>query len=414
MNTGTDVLSVGWHIKTVTAFERFNRRVVCVIEPKNLAKALAHCHREDLIVVPDTGNLEAVLAGLARAGIDPRQFEAVFSIHELPLVTASALAQLAGRPVLPLDSALALRDKFFQKQLIRSAGLRVTDCRLVSVLGDLEQQPWQGPCVVKPLADAGARDTFVLRTPAERDAFLAGDSPDRASGPWLVEDFVNGAELHVDGVVRGGELLFHSVSRYLQNVISVRSGGVIGSILMQPVTHPELYDQARELVIRSLRALGHADGVFHLEAFLDERGLVFSECAGRIGGGMIPDVNEHAYSVDLIEEFARAVLRMPSAIGADVRSPSESWGFIQLTAPAGRIMKMPTVEEVMARPGCRAARLALTEGDDVPDFTSGSHLMAGKAVLAAEDESELERRMLALAEWFRKVVRTNSKSPQRG
>lgn len=60
------------------------------------------------MVVSSAGNLESVLSGLARAGIDPAGFEAVFSIHELPLVTAAALAQLAGRPVLPVGSAVAL------------------------------------------------------------------------------------------------------------------------------------------------------------------------------------------------------------------------------------------------------------------------------------------------------------------
>jgi biotin carboxylase len=403
-----DVLSLGWHVKTVRAFEHLGRRVVCAVEPRDLGKASAHCPAEDVVVVSSTGNLESVLSGLARAGIDPAGFEAVFSIHELPLVTAAALAQLAGRPVLPVGSAVALRDKFVQKTKIRAAGLRAADCQVVPMLHELKTLPWQGPRVVKLLADSGARDTFLLRDAEDLAALLDRAVPGRSSGPWLAEEFIDGRELHLDGVVRGGKLLFCSVSRYLQNVIAVRSGGVIGSILLDPAAHEHLYEQARGLTVRALRALGHTDGVFHIEVFADEHGLVFSECAGRIGGGMIPDVNLQAFGVDLIEEFARAVLRLPSAADADVKPLSESCGFIQMVAPPGRITSMPSIEEVLSRPGCRSARLSLAEGDVVPDFSSGSHLMAGKALLAAENDKELERRMRKLAKWFRRNVTTST------
>ncbi|MGF1427359.1 ATP-grasp domain-containing protein [Kitasatospora sp. LaBMicrA B282] len=407
----TAVLCIGWHVKTVAAFERLGCRVVSAVTAKDLGRASAHSAAADLVLVTDANNLEAVLAGLTRAGVDPAGFDAVCSIHELSLVTAAALARLTGRQVLPVETAIALRDKFVQKRLIRAAGLPVADCRVVGRLGDLAEGAWTGPLVVKPLADAGSRDTFALRTPQELAALLAADRPGAGSGPWLVEGFVEGAELHLDGVVRGGELLFLSVSRYLDNVISVRSGGVIGSVALDPADRPELYGRARELVVRALDALGHRDGVFHLEAFDGRAGLVFSECAGRIGGGMIPDVNAHAFGVDLVEEFARAVLQLPSGLPAGTptapatRRPA--CGFVQLAAPAGRIDRMPTEQQVLDRPGCTAVRLALTEGAEVPDFTAGSHLMAGKALLTADDDTALEQRMHELADWFRDAVITS-------
>ncbi|MDH6578825.1 hypothetical protein [Kitasatospora sp. MAP5-34] len=413
MDNKTEVLAIGWHAKTVAAFERLGRRVVSAVEVKDLAKASALCGEENLPVVTDARNVESVLAGLTRAGVDPRRFEAIFSIHELSLVTASALSQLTGLPALPLGSAIALRDKLVQKRLIREAGLRVADCRPIGRLEELAGVRWQGPLVVKPFADAGSRNTFPIRTPEDLEALLGGDGPGRGSGPWLVEEFVEGAELHLDGVVRDGELLFLSVSRYLQNVISVRSGGLVGSVLLDPVTAPDLYEQARDLTAGSLRALGHRDGVFHLEAFRGAAGLVFSECAGRIGGGMIPDVNQQVFGVDLVEEFARAVLGIPSGVGAGAGTGSSqgtSCGFVQLSAPAGRISRMPTEDAVKARPGCVTVRLALAEGADVPDFSAGSHLMAGKAVLVADDEAELERRMHDLVGWFRQAVVTGPQS----
>jgi formate-dependent phosphoribosylglycinamide formyltransferase (GAR transformylase) len=61
----------------------------------------------------------------------------------------------------------------------------------------------------------------------------------------------------------------------------------VGTVLLEPSGHADLYAQAQDLVSRALAALGHTNGVFHLEAFRQGDRLVFSECAGRTSGGMV-------------------------------------------------------------------------------------------------------------------------------
>ena len=401
------VLALGWHAKSVEAFERHGYRVVSAIGIKDFAQARQHSSDEDLVVVTDAARLESVLAGLIRVGLGPDRFAAVWSLHELPIITASALAGLFDLPAIALGTAVALRDKSVQKRLARAAGLRVADCRAIRSLAELEQLPWQGPVVVKPFDDAASRDTFAVMSPEDLERILGDTGPGRDTGPWLVEEFMEGAELHVDGVVREGQVTFLSVSRYLQNVIAIKSGGLVGSVVLDPGTHRDQYAMAREVAETSLAAFGHHDGLFHLEVFQDESGLIFSECAGRIGGGMIRDVNSYQFGVDLIDEFARAVLGLPAAQRV-VPGERRACGFVQLPAPAGRIIHLPTRQDIMARPGCVEARLAVTEGAEAPDLTAGSHLMAGKAMLVAADDDELEHRMADLVAWFQQTVVTSS------
>ncbi|MFJ9772640.1 acetyl-CoA carboxylase biotin carboxylase subunit family protein [Kitasatospora sp. NPDC101157] len=407
--TGAPVLLIGWYAKAVEAFETLGRRVVCAVTPTDLAAAQQVDSGAEFVVVPDTSSVEDVLAGLARAELAPEDFAAICSMREFSLVTASALSGLAGRPGLGLRTALALRDKYLQKRMVRAAGIPVADCRTVSSLGELAQQDWRGPVVVKPLAGGAARDTCVIGSPeALRSAVDAGQGA-AEKGPWLVEDFVEGPEIHVDGIVSGGEVTFLSVSRYLQNVIAIKSGGVVGSVVVDPADG--LYARAGELTRAALAALGHRDGIFHLEAFVQDHGLVFSECAGRIGGGLIRDVVAHQFGVSLVEAWARAALGEPYRPSGTVRGGTT--GFVHLPAPPGRVAHLPTTADILDRPGCVTARVDAREGREMPDVTVGSNVKAGRVMVVGEDEEQVEARIGELVAWFRSAVAVQGTGAER-
>lgn len=411
-HAGSSVLILGWHARAVDVFEAHGYRVVSAVAAKDLAQAHKHSDARNLLVVGDPGRFESVLSALSRAEMAASGFEVVATLHEIPLIAAAVLGGYARRPGMALETAVALRDKFVQKRLARAAGLRVADCRSINTLSVLECVPWERPLVVKPFDEAGTRDAFAVKTPTDLSRLLGSAVPGGSSGPWLVEEFVDGAELHVDGVVRNGDVTFLSVSRYLHNLITIRSGSLVGSVTLDPATHRERYRQAREVAETSLRAFGHRDGLFHLEVFESEgeAGLVFSECAGRIGGGMIRDVNAHMFGVDLVDEYVRAITGLPPS-GVSQAQPTEVCGWIQFPAPRGRITRIPSREEIMRRPGCVEARLALSVGAQAPDVSSGTHLMAAKAMFAADDEDELRHRMTDAAGWFQAEVVTESDAP---
>lgn len=363
-----------------------------------------------VLLVPNPSDAEQVLSALARQGLDGERVTTVASEDEFTVVTAAAVAAALGVPSMSVDTAIALRDKYVQKKLIVRAGLATARCHVIDALGELNAVPIQLPFVVKPLAGAAARDTHaVMDATTLRDLADGEDPAAPPSGPWLVESFTPGIELHLDGVVRDGELTALGVSRYLQNILSIRSGGLVGSVTLAPERHPSLYQTAHRHVEAALRALGHRDGIFHLEAFLDEDRLTFSECAGRSGGGMVREAMSEKFGVSLADEWARAVLR--TAPGRPAATAPEAIGFVNLPAAAGTVESLPSEDDVRARPGVREVRLGVALGDVMPDVSSSSFAKAGVALVAGPDEQVAEERLRDLAAWFSRSVRVRSAMP---
>ncbi|MCT9089955.1 ATP-grasp domain-containing protein [Streptomyces sp. ASQP_92] len=391
-----DVLMVGWHFKAVDALRQAGRRVISAVSSAELYRVPAHVPRADLIVVPDSNSAEDVLAGLAREGLAPADFAAIHTMREFALVTAALLAAHGDTRGLPVDTAVALRDKYVQKRLVRDAGLPTAACHVVDRLDDLLGDTPPLPFVVKPLAGAGTYNTHAVRTRAQLEALTA--EGEGLQGPWLVEEFIDGRELHIDGIVREGDLTFLAVSRYLNNVIDIKTGGLVGSVTLHPRTEAACYQQARSLTRDALAALRLRDGVFHLEAFQRDGELVFSECAGRIGGGVVQDTLIHAFGTDLLAEWARTITGQPSSPTPEPHSRNHGW--VHLQAEAGRPVRLPSLDALESRPGCVAAGLDLKGSRVIPDPAVSSNQRVAWAVLAGDSEQHVARNAQSLAAWF--------------
>ncbi|WP_410657546.1 acetyl-CoA carboxylase biotin carboxylase subunit family protein [Amycolatopsis sp. lyj-112] len=358
-------------------------------------------------MVSDPARVDDVVSGLLRESVDAREFDIVCSEYETCIVPAAVLAEAFGLAGIPITTAVALRDKMVQKNLVRSAGIPVAECRTVVSATDLAIADGDSPFVVKPLAGSCSQLTYSVRDGESLERAKSAIASSGQHGPWLVEEFMAGDELHFDGVVRHGEVRFLGISRYLQNVIDIRNGGLVGSVTVDPTTSASLYEQALELTTGSLEALGHTDGVFHLEVFEHEGRLAFSECAGRIGGGMVYETTQAKFGVDLYDEWARAVLGLPSAISAG-RSDTSPYGWVQLIAHPGRVTSMPDSDDLRAYRGVVAVQGNLRVGDTVPDVSAASHLRAARVVMRGEDENGLADDMRGLAAWFSDQVKVAS------
>ncbi|MFE9019888.1 ATP-grasp domain-containing protein [Streptomyces sp. NPDC007808] len=393
-------LLVGWKPLAIDALRAEDCSVTCVVSATDAERARGAAGAE-ILVAGEAGSVEDVLFALARAGLCPGDFDLVTSGQEYSLTTAAALGVLGGVRAMPLDTAVALRDKYVQKRRISAAGIETARCGIAATPRDVASAARHAggfPVVVKPQAGAGARNTVRLASQAEADRWAAS----AGQGPWLVEEFVPGAELHLDGVVRDGRTLVLSASRYLRNVIDVHSGALVGSVRVTPEEEPGLYSRAGALTDRALAALGHADGVFHLEVFEQPDGsLVFGECGGRVGGGRVDEVTRRATGADLHRHWAAAALgTTPPAAG----TPSDaSLGWVFLTAPAGRVVSIPGEEQLLGRRGVVAAAVTKAPGDLVGPVVK-SFDRAGDIVAVGQDAAEVRARLADCAEWFRSGV----------
>jgi hypothetical protein len=124
---------------------------------------------------------------------------------------------------------------------------------------------------------------------AELDAL--GDRRSR----FLVEEYVPGEVLHVDGLVSDGRVVFARAARYATPPFDVaHGGGLFASTSVPPGSAGE-----RELLdanVAIMDALGAPAGAMHTELIRAESDgrLVFLETAARVGGAHIADMVEAA------------------------------------------------------------------------------------------------------------------------
>lgn len=399
------VLLIGWRPKAVAALRVLGAHVTCVCRPGEDAEAEPAERPDRAVRVADPTHAEHVLAGLARQELAATDFDVVCSQHEFTMVTAAAIG--GERSWMPVATALLLRDKAVQKAAIRRAGIRVADAVPIDAIDELATVgPF--PQVLKPLADAGARDVLILRSARDVEQAIERLSAAGRHGPWLVESYVAGREHAIDGVVRDHRIEWLSIARYQTNVIEMRDGAPQLAIRQDRERDADLYRRAYALAEPAMRALGHRDGVFHMEAFLDD-GFVFGECAGRVSGGIADAAIRLKLGLDVHEEWARAVLGRPPTPPGPGTGRTVATGYLPL--PPGRLVSAPSAARIERRPGVREARVKLVPGDRVVDPRTSSDAGLGTVLLDGPSVAEVERRYADLVAWVRAESEVKADEP---
>lgn len=391
-----NVLLIGWRPQAIAALERHGAEVTCVLatgdDSEQRALVLDDAHT---VPVQDPSSAEETLAGLERFGRSVPDFDIVASQHEYTLVNAAVVG--GARSSTPPEVALALRDKELQKRRIREAGLPVAHARSIVHTEHLRDLSLERG-VIKPFADSGTRGVLSWSNEDERTALADLLQREGAQGPCLTEEWVDGAELHIDGVVRDGQVVFVSLGRYLQNVLAIRDGGLVASVMEHPHHSRDRYERAQTFADRAMKALGHRDGVFHMEVFEQPDQLVFGECGGRPPGGSFDEMIRHQHGVDLHDEWARAILGIPAAVAPKV---DERWfGDVFLATEAGTLRDFPDAQEVAGRDGVEHVVLTARTGARAGEATEASNRPAGSAVVSGKHAEEAAERMRDLAGWF--------------
>jgi hypothetical protein len=241
------------------------------------------CTRVELEPGPD-------LAGQIIARTSPADgYQAVLALSEFGIAEAAAIREHLGLPGPSRERLELVRDKVAMKQALAEAGVRHP--RFVAVPPACGPLPWSGRTVVKPRRGASSSGVEVFDTAREALGHYRA-LPDRAE--FELEEFVEGALFHADGLVDAGRLTDLVVSRYVGTPAAFAKGEPVGSFQL-----PHDSDHF-EFTARALAALGVDEGCVHVEFFETAEGeLVFLEAANRLGGAGIVDEYERHTGVHL-------------------------------------------------------------------------------------------------------------------
>ncbi|MCW2631942.1 MAG: hypothetical protein JWR88_904 [Pseudonocardia sp.] len=236
------------------------------------------------------------------------------------------------------------------------------------------------PFVVKPANGLGAERTTVVGSMEEFTTLVAG-SPPPSDLEYIAESFVDGPEMHIDGVWAQGGVLWSSVSKYQSSPLHCVQGGVLASQQVAHTHNATLFEQARHMAERALGGLRAPDCVFHLEAFQEAKGLTFGECAARLAGAMIPEIVDLTHGVNLYEAELSLALGEPVQDLLRPRDPAAYHAYIFLRRYAGLRLTEADFKQ----------RFPFTEIDypDTADAPVGSYGRVGHAIVSDPDDRRL-------------------------
>ena len=264
----------------------------------------------DQVVVSDALDPGAIVWAAERLSAQYGPIHRVVGILEDLQEPLAEARERLGVPGPSVRTARAYRDKAVMKDLLRSKGIPVAHhCLARSMEEAYAFVEHVGlPVVVKPPAGAGARQTErVDRLDRLAGALTPTPTPQR---PLLVEEFLRGEEGTMETITIGGRIRWRSFTRYHPTPLEAMETPWIQWVVLAPkeVSGPD-YDEVFGLGAAVQDALGHIDGMTHMEWFKRPDGSkVIGEIAARPPGAQLFAATERVHGADLRRAWARAVV----------------------------------------------------------------------------------------------------------
>lgn len=333
------------------------------------------------------GDTAGWAAARAAAGERPA---VVFGVREMAQEAVAETALALALPGNPPAAVRRIRTKDACRAALAAAGFRQPAVRLCT--DEAEARAFlagsAGPWVVKPrdgVDSAGVRKVTVAE---DLPAALA-QLPDREA-PFLVEEFVDGAEFSVEGVLLGGSprVLAVTAKEKLEPPYFVEIGHVLPADIPE-----ETRRRIEDTVTAALTALELSFGLFHVELWLTADGIVLGEVHARIGGGWIHRMLPHARpGLELYGTVYDDMLGRPTRLPATSRAAATRY----FAPPAGRVVAVEGWEAVRSHPAVLHAELHAAPGDVIAGFRCGSDRVGAVVVGAPTpaEARELARRLV--------------------
>jgi biotin carboxylase len=364
-------------------------------------------------------SVESLWSALYQIGaLDDGGVDAVVANSEVSVVSAAIVGKLLGARALDPAVALRCRDKAVQKAAWRAAG--VPSARFVvlpdagafpcSIRSAVVEAGLKGPYFVKPTAGYGSRRVQRAHTVDDLVSVVAKTvAEDSSMRRLMVEEQIEGDEWHFDGVVIAGEIQTLCVSRYLTPVFETKLGKPVASVCFPPAANGALYEAAHALMRRALDALGHVQGVFHLEAFARPGTLDFvaGELAARVGGNAASEIIVRTVGVD---PWAAAAL---SITGDEIPKvpvvPDKVFGIVSLPAAAGRVNQLRQ-QDLTSRAGVERIIGLMPFGATMPDMQETSSSCIGFALIQRPTFAACQATIEAVVDQVRKINGVSGKT----
>jgi biotin carboxylase len=332
-----------------------------------------------------------------------RPLHAVVPVDDVTAVAGAAIAEALGLRASPVAAVSATRNKLRMRERLARAGVPSPPFAAFGVGED----PWAAarrvpyPCVLKPLVLSASRG--VIRADDEGQFVTAFkrvcgilDSPDvrelgEGTDRILVEGYVPGAEVALEGLLNHGEL----------NTLALfdKPDPLEGPVFEETiyVTPSRLPGATQRAVARctaeAAAALGLTEGPVHAELRVTPDGRpVMLEIAARSIGGLCSRTLRFGTGMSLEEIILRHALDLPIPT---LQRERRAAGVMMIPIPrAGVLEEVQGLDEARGVPLIEDVTISMHRGQDVVPLPEGSRYL-GFIFARGETPAEVEAALRA-------------------
>jgi len=329
----------------------------------------------------DFQDVDAAAAAIATFAAD-RPIDAIVAVDDSGSLLAARASAALGLPHNAPEAAEAARDKQIMRTLLEQAGVLSPPFQCCSTADDLPALAArvEYPCVVKPLRLNGSRGVIRADNPAEfvaaaerLAALLHRVYPEPGPKPFLVERFIPGFEVALEGLLNHGEL---QVLALFDKPDPLDGPFFEETIYVTPSRLPaETQAAIARCAADAAAALGLREGPMHAELRVNDQGPWIVELAGRSIGGLCSKTLRFGTDATLEELILRqaygmevASLSRAGAAGGVMMIPIPGTGLLKRVDGLAEAAAVPGVEEIDITAQLNYPIVPLPEGDSYLGF----------------------------------------------
>lgn len=322
-----------------------------------------------------------------------KPLDAVVAVDDEGVLVAALAGQRLGLAHNPPDAAARSRDKSAMRRALEDAGVPQPEFRMAGPDAEVAGLAAEVglPCVVKPVSLSGSRgviradDREAAVVAAKRVRAILADAGEDPDAPLLVERYIPGDEVAVEGLLRGGTLEPLAVfdkpdpleGPYFEETIYVTPSRL----------PPETLDAIVRMTADAAAALELVEGPIHAELRTDGGRAWVLELAARSIGGLCSRSLRFGVGVTLEEVILRHALGLPID---DLRRESAASGVMMIPIPrAGILEEVRGQDRARAVPGIAGLELTIGPGRQVIPLPEGDRYL-GFLFARADGPEEVE------------------------
>jgi len=264
----------------------------------------------DVVYIADTHNLDQLLEAAKQLQQKHGPLNRIVTTYETLLEPVALTVEALGLEGMSVATVRRALNKSSLIATLREAGIGTARSQVCTDEAQARSFAHElgFPVVLKPLKGSGGLATWTIGDDSELNLALELTNPSHTH-PLLVEEYLFGKEYSIDTITIANEPRFYSICSYQPSILSaLQNPAIQWSCVMPRDIDDDIYQPLIAQGLDAVRALSVGDAMTHMEAFMTNGRVCFTDATLRPAGARIAPMLAFAHDMDPYLAWARTTL----------------------------------------------------------------------------------------------------------